>query len=250
MKTFIQRFFRLGAALLTAATLATSCQFIDTLLASLDGETPSPAAVQFLDDAMHYGDHVYSVRGAIESPTPGVHLVTPTAWVTFTNVPADYQEFEAVYTQYLGKSPHGAAGMMPMALEMYARDAEEGTRCLELLCGDNASSVIRILQTKFTPSAYSPDNDPYIQRYLPAATLKGAKAENGYTPDKPYTVQMCTSANLPQEPWLFLYILAEGWDTNQRQVTVKQVDGLYQVSNCPSLYTQCKNIRGSWPGLD
>ena len=69
MKTVNRRFLRLAAALLTAATLIVSCQFIETLLASLDGEA-QPVAVHFIDDAMHYGDHVYTMRGSIELPVP------------------------------------------------------------------------------------------------------------------------------------------------------------------------------------
>ena len=49
----------------------------------------------------------------------------------------------------------------------------------------------------------------------------------------------------------YLYILAKGWDTEQRQVEILKPDdgGLYKVFNCPSCYTQCKNIKGTWKGL-
>ena len=50
---------------------------------------------------------------------------------------------------------------------------------------------------------------------------------------------------------MYIYIMGKGWDTNQRSVEIiKQPDSeLHQVFNCPSLYTQCKQIRGTWPGL-
>ena len=98
-------------------------------------------------------------------------------------------------------------------------------------------------------------NDPYLQRYMAAALLKGAMASNAYTPEEPYTVEMCASVNMPQNSSYgqvnYVYILAKGWDTEQRQVEILQPNGsdLYKVFNCPSCYTQCKNIVGTWGGL-
>lgn len=224
------------------------------------------AMAQVNGDEMRYGNHTYTIDGKIKKPVmstigsafgvPGAgKLNKPTAKVTFTNVPADYEEFEAVYTQFLGKTIHGTAAMIPMAIEMYARDAAVGKQSFELICNGPAtvSGIIRILKEKLPPNAdYS---DSYCQRYMPAALLKGATPKNAYTPDYPYTVQMCRSANDPQETTYgtvtYLYILAKGWDTEQRQVEILKPDdgGLYKVFNCPSCYTQCKNIKGTWKGL-
>ena len=56
-----------------------------------------------------YGDHTYTQKGTLtaqkyDGKAKGV--------VTFTNVPSDYEEFEALYTEFLGKTPHGTAAMM------------------------------------------------------------------------------------------------------------------------------------------
>ena len=70
---------------------------------------------------------------------------------------------------------------------------------------------------------------------------------------------MCRSANAPG-PYTFdaygtvyyVYILAPGgWDTFQRNVEIYKADGtdIYKVYNCPAVYTQCKNIQGTWGGL-
>lgn len=203
-----------------------------------------------------YGDHSYTMKGNL---TAEKYSQKATGVVTFTNIPKDYEEFEALYTGFLGKTPHGTAAMMPMAMEIYGRDRDEGLRCIKLICWpSNVNSVVSQLKQKFGTSQYAPANDGYHQRYLPAAVLKGATPENAYTPQQPYTVEMKASVNKHQEltfmgsgTVMYIYIMGKGWDTNQRSVEIiKQPDSeLHQVFNCPSLYTQCKQIRGTWPGL-
>ena len=225
--------------------------------AHLINETPHEAVVN--GNTMTYGDHVYTVNGEID--LNATTFQTPTAFVSFTNIPSGFTEFEAVYNQFLGKSMQGTAAMIPMAMEMYARDAALGERCFNLICNSDATvaGIIRILKTKFNYSPYSPDGDPYVQRYLPAVTMKNAAWNNGYNPTEPYTLEMCRSANAPQETTFtgygmvyYLYILAPGgWDTFQRSVEIYKADGtdIYKVYNCPAVYTQCKNIIGAWQGL-
>ena len=124
-----------------------------------------------------YGDHTYTMKGNL---TAEKYRSSATGVVTFTNVPSDYEEFEALYKQFLGKTPHGTAAMMPMAMEIYGRDREEGLRCIQLICWpSNVNSVVSQLKEKFGTSQYAPENDGYHQRYLPAAVLKGAKPQNG-----------------------------------------------------------------------
>ena len=222
---------------------------------SLVNETK--ANVQVEGNTLTYGTHTYTVNGDIDYNNNEHH--TPTATVTFTNVPSGYTEFEAVYNGLLGKTPQGVAAMIPMAIEIYARDASTGEKCLNLLCNSDAtvSNITRILKTKLIPSEYSPENDSYLQRYMPAALLKGAVNTNAYAPEQPYTVEMCSSPNGIQEsPMMggttyYLYILAHGWDSEQRGVDVFLPGGstTYKVANCPSTYTQCKNIQGTWAGL-
>ena len=203
-----------------------------------------------------YNGHTYTMKGTL---TAEVYQQNATGLVTFTNVPSNYEEFEALYTQFLGKTPYGTAAMMPMAMEIYGRDNEEGLRCIQLISWpSNVNSVVSQLKQKFGTSQYAPANDGYHQRYLPAAVLKGAKPENGYTPQRPYTIEMKASVNKHQDLQfmgsgrvMYLYIMGDGWDTHQRSVEIiKQPDSeLHQVFNCPSLYTQCKPIRGQWQGL-
>ena len=223
-----------------------------------DASTAADAVEPVVDgNTLTYGDHRYAVSGEINFKSK--NHKTPTASVTFTHVPADYDEFEAVYTHLLGKSMQGVTAMIPMAIELYARDAETGKRCFALICNGSATSdgIIRILKTKLVPSQYANSNDTYIQRYMAAALLKGANNRNAYTPEEPYTVEMCSSINGVKDAPLmggtvyYLYIIAHGWDGTQRAVDVLQEynSDYYKVANCSSTYVQCKNIIGTWPGL-
>ena len=269
-KTFVK-----GAALLVAASSLASCDFIEGFIAGwkevriTDSSDDAPAGLlgglkattaQAVVDGntLTYGDHTYTLVSDIDVNTK--EYKKPTASVTFSNVPSGYAEFEAVYKGLLGKSVAGAAAMIPMAIELYARDAEVGERCLELLCNSDAtvSNITRILDTKLVPSQYAPENDSYIQRYMAAVLLKGAVNTNAYTPERPYTVEMTMSPNGVREAPLmggdvtYIYILAQGWDTFQRGVDVflPYDTEYYTVANCSSCYVQCKNIRGTWPGLE
>ena len=245
MKVF--KTFVLGAALVAAS-----------LFVGVDSFAQQAPKVNVRRNVMTYGDHTYKIVSDIDVKTK--EHKKPTASVTFTNVPADYAEFEAVYNGLLGKSIAGTAAMIPMAIELYARDAAVGERCLQLLCNGDATarSIVSILKTKLVPSQYASSNDSYLQRYMAAALLKGAVNTNAYTPDRPYTVEMTMSPNGVREAPLmggdvtYIYILAQGWDTNQRGVDVflPYDTEYYKVSGCSSCYVQCKNIRGTWPGLE
>lgn len=267
----VLRLFLTSAALFAAASSLTGCEFIsgiisslaggemkveNSFLGSLSGGEAQDAVVS--GNTLTYGSHTYTLVSDIDVNTR--EFKRPTASVSFTNFPASYAEFEAVYNGLLGKSIAGTAAMIPMAIELYARDADAGERCFTLLCNGPATvdGIVRILKTKLVPSQYAPDNDPYIQRYMAAALLKGAVDTNAYTPDTPYTVEMTMSPNGVKDAPMsggevtYIYILAHGWDTYQRGVEILQPYGsdCYKVFNCPSCYTQCKVIRGTWPGLE
>lgn len=199
--------------------------------------------------------HTYTQKGTLNIKT---YIPAATGMVTFTNVPSNYDEFEKVYTEFLGKTPYGTAAMMPMAMAIYGRDRAEGEKCIRLInYPSNVNSVLSQLKEKFGTSQYAPANDSYHQPYLPAAVLEGATPQNAYTPKYPYTVNMRASVNKHQDMQLYdgrvmyIYMMGKGWDTEQRSVEIIQVnDGeLFKVFNCPALYTQCKNIKGTWEGL-
>ena len=174
--------------------------------------------------------------------------------VTFSRFPSSLDEFNQAREQ-LGKEPQGAVALQIMAFELYRRDAEAGTRALELNnTSTNCTQTLRQLKEIMNvKDAY------YARPYISAALLKGANPENGYQPNTPYQVRIRVNpANKYQESEflsgtvIYLQVDSEGWDTNWRGVEVVRPEGseYYVVSNCPAFYTQCKKIKGTWKGLE
>ena len=208
---------------------------------------------------MTYGNHIYTMEGDMDA---GKYKAGTTGKVTFTNVPSDLQEFSVVYEQFLGKTPYGMAAMLPMAFEMWGRNHEEGEKCIEMITGFTCyREIMRQLPAHMELSKYSPENDPYVQRCLPAAVLDGATKENGYNPTEPYTVKMTIGreetwgeeSELLQANVYQLYILSgNAWSTPQRTVAVMKPwrgDKLFKVNSCPSLYVNIFVPRQDWQGL-
>ena len=194
--------------------------------------------------------HSYKLDGKINHGKWSKHQKST---ITFTNVPATLDEFIQV-RKTLGVEPQGAVALQIMAFEMYRRNPELGKKALELNNTDtNLSSTLRQLQQVMNEADKS-----YARPYLAAALLKGAKPTNAYQPEYPYQVKVQVNpvtkyqeSELLDGVVIYLQVISEGWDTNQRGVEVVRPDGeeFYVVSNCPALYTQCKKIKGTFSGL-
>lgn len=221
---------------------------------NLVNETSYEAVVD--GNTLTYGNHTYTIVNEIDVTTTE-HL-RGTASVSFTNIPSGYTEFSAVYENLLGNSIAGTAAMIPMAMEIYARDAATGEKCIKLLCTAGAAGeMITEVNRKIIPSGKSPDNDRYIQRYIPAALLKDATPSNAYSPATPYTVMMTMTSNgvkpnnLEGGDVIYMSIVTSSWSTAQRGVDIFQATGStrYKVFGCPGCYSTCPEIVGKWAGL-
>lgn len=266
----MKRFFT--AVLIAASTLAlTGCDFLtewlETLIddgeveyvdqwADLVNETAYEAAVD--GPTLTYGNHKYTIVTELDPET--TEFGRATATVTFTNIPSGYTEFAAVYNGLLGKSLAGTAAMIPMAMEIYARNADTGKKCIDLLCTTGAAGeFVTELRRKIIPSKYSGESDSYIQRYIPAALLRGATPAKAYAPDdSPYTVEMTMTSNgvkhdnTENGDVTYMCIMTSGgWSTAQRGVDIFQATGssMYKVFACPGCYSQCQQIQGTFNGL-
>lgn len=101
--------------------------------------------------------------------------------VSFNRFPASVEEFKQVRNR-IGKTPHGAAALNIMALEMYRRNANIGMQCLEIIGTKNYVAPKGALMNKLKGGVKKP--------YQYAAYLDGARYDNGYKPTKPYTIRV------------------------------------------------------------
>lgn len=222
------------------------------------GSVKNEASWHVDGNTLSYGSHTYTMDGNFND----AYVVSGKAKVTFTNVPADYDEFCTVYEQLLGKTSYGVSAMLPMAFELWARDHDMGKQCIALITGGTCyNEIMRQLPDHIVTSAHAPAGDGYAQRCLPAAVLEGATKENGYNPVEPYTVNIAIGrqaqwgeeSELLQANVYQLYLVSgNAWNTPQRTVTVMKQwrgDGLFRVNNCSSLYVNIFVPRQEWNGL-
>ena len=134
-----------------------------------------------------------------------------------------------------------------VAMEMYRRDRAVGQECLKLNnTTTNLTYVTNRLKEIFR------ENDSYARPYLVSSFFKGAKPSNGYNPQKPYTIQVRRNPAHPEDERSqmlkgyvkYMQVYSDGYDTPWRgvEVVLQKGDTYYRVSNCPSIYTQCKEV--------
>ena len=257
MKKVFKRFMgRTAAQAVICATMqvAVVCMVLSSCTkGNEDRDNPGGA-----DGTGSSGPLTVNVSGVISHTN---HTPRQRATVTFSRFPANTAEFTKVQEQ-IGGEPHGAVVLQLMAYEMYRRNRTTGEACIRL---NNATINVRIsldrLQELFSNDTY------YARPYQIAAFLKGATPENGYSPTKPYTVEIEVSNAIAYEyssdyqaNVLTLRVLTQGKDKGAEEVAVLKTakpgepgnGACFIVFNCPGLYSQVKQISFTSPfgGLD
>jgi len=199
-----------------------------------------------------------SISGSIHHTvfTPG-----ESGTVTFSRFPATAAEFKQVREQ-IGNEPHGAVALQVMAYEMYRRNRDRGEECIRL------NNVLSHVTQPISRLKELFGNDAgYARPYQMAAFLKGAAWDNGYSPDKPYTVEVTVNngrayeySNDFQNTVLHLNVLTQGKSGGSDMIDVLKTskpgessEGKYFiVFNSPGLYSQVRAISFEHPfqGLD
>ena len=178
---------------------------------------------------------------------------TQTSTVSFSGIPQTLDQFEELQ-EAIGGEPQGAVAMQVIAFEIYRRNRKLGEEAIKLNnTPTNANDCFRQLKERL-------GNDPnYAQPYLVAALMKGASPENGYQPERPYTITIRVNPGLGYQDSqlldgtiIHLQIYSDGWNTPWRGIEVVQPEGadLYLVNNCPALYVGCNRMRGEWTPLE
>lgn len=165
--------------------------------------------------------------------------------VRIDHIPTSVEEFEQMQLE-LAKDPEGAVMMVIVSMEMYRRDHKMGEECIRLANVDNNfNSMMSRVKELYR------GGDSYGRPYQAATFFKGATPMNGYNPTKPYTIRVRKSPTHQDERSQslrgyvkYMEVYSDGFDTHWRSVEVVQQKGceVYKVSNCPSIYTQCKEI--------
>ena len=177
---------------------------------------------------------------------------------TFNRFPWTVAKFKELQSQ-VSTEPQGAVTMVLIAMEIFRKYPVIGEKCLYLATTENEHDLNN-------PGRMSKDrimyrlnellrgNDNYYTRpYQVAAYLKGAHQQNGYIPEKPYTVEV-EMMNFSYEynskmdaKFIKYYVLTGGKDSGKDIIRViKPWDSKYfLVDNFPGLYSQVKELPGS-----
>jgi len=168
------------------------------------------------------------------------------ATVTFNEFPTTLAQWKEMQKQ-LGSDPQGAVALQVMAFELYRNNRADGEQALRLNnTSTNYNSTVERLREIMGKDQY------YARPYIAWALLQGATPENGYYVRPPYTISMKVDPNkkyqesqLLKGTVIYLLVDSKGWDTNWRGVEVVKQAGsdYYVVSNCPAMYTQCKEAK-------
>ncbi len=166
--------------------------------------------------------------------------------VEFDAFPKNIHEWKAM-REKLGNEPQGAVALQVMAFELYRNNRADGEEALRLNnTPTNFNSTVGRLREIMGKDQY------YARPYIAWALLKGATPENGYSVKAPYIVEMKVDPNKKYQKSqmlhgtvIYLLIDSKGWDTNWRGVEVVKPEGsnYFVVSNCPAMYTQCKEAK-------
>lgn len=186
-----------------------------------------------------------SCKGGIDHSTWNPDATTT---VQFNAFPKNLDEWKQMQER-LGYEPQGAAALQVMAFELFNNNRDDGEEALRLNnTATNYNSTIERLREIMGKDKY------YARPYIAWAMLDGARPENGYKVDPPYSIKMKVDPNKKYQESLLLhgtviYLLidSKGWDTNWRGVEVVKPEGskYFVVCNCPAMYTQCKEAKTS-----
>ena len=177
---------------------------------------------------------------------------------SFDRFPWTVAKFQELQAQ-VSTEPQGAVTMVLIAMEIYRKYPAIGEECLYLTTTVNEHdpnnpghmSKDRIMHR--LSELLRVKDEYYARPYQVAAFLKGAHQQNGYIPEKPYTVEV-EAMNFNYEynskmdaKFIQYYVLTGGKDSGKEIIRViKPWDSKYfLVDNFPGLYSQVKELPGS-----
>lgn len=132
---------------------------------------------------------------------------------TFAALPESLAELKALPEASLD-SPFKTAALAVCALCAYAADKSIGTEMLNYLKGPShlSNQEISFLNDRFRDG----------KTYVPFSYFKGAKPENDYTPDEPFTLTVFTNPYSDANPGYMKLFLESGGADNPREIVLRK----------------------------
>lgn len=181
------------------------------------------------------------VTASIDTLMQGIN---DTVWtVNFSDIPYHIQRFESVKLQ-LDKDPVGASAMFLIAMHIYSRYPNEGTKALITSCGGAAikqeSGPGSYLGKKLLDAEFARIKEQ-LQRFpgLANAYFTGASPDNNYKPDVPYKIVFSRKQYTPPNPGVRSYVATLGADSD-RPIRTLQVGGNWMVEEYSSVLSGIK----------
>ena len=131
---------------------------------------------------------------------------------TFTKLPESLEEFQTLPEASLD-DPYKTAALTVVALCIYAADKSIGIEILNFLKGPRPLSNLEI--------QFIDDRLRDGKTYVPFSYFKGAKPENDYTPDQPYTVIVESNAYSDANKGYMKLLIRSGGADTPREVQLR-----------------------------
>ena len=131
---------------------------------------------------------------------------------TFAKLPESLEEFKALPEASLD-DPYKTAALTVVALCVYAADKSIGIEILNFLKGPRPLSNLEI--------QFIDDRLRDGKTYVPFSYFKGAKPENDYTPDQPYTVIVESNAYSDANKGYMKLLIRSGGADAPREVQLR-----------------------------
>ena len=132
---------------------------------------------------------------------------------TFTKLPESVSELQALPEASLD-SPFKTAALTVCAICAYAADKNIGTEMLNWLRGPRplGNQDISFLNDRFRDG----------KTYVPFSYFKGAKPDNDYTPNEPYTLTIFTNPYSDANPGYMKLFLESSGAENAREIVLRK----------------------------
>ena len=140
------------------------------------------------------------------------NLVNKKAQFTFAKLPESLEEFKALPEASLD-DPYKTAALTVVALCVYAADKNIGIEILNFLKGPRPLSNLEI--------QFIDDRLRDGKTYVPFSYFKGAKPENDYSPDQPYTVTVESNAYSDANKGYMKLLIRSGGADTPREVQLR-----------------------------